>query len=366
MESNIAFVLNYAPHYREFILKKIDQELNADLYFGNIPNSSIKKLDLKELSNFKKEFRTLSFGPFLWYVGVLKLLLMPYKNYVITGDLKILPNWFILIYCKLTGKKTYLWTHGWYGREKTYQKLIKKAFYKMASGVLLYGDYAKSLMIKEGFSEKKLIPIYNSLDYDLQLKVRHSLSVSSIYRNHFGNNHPVVIFIGRIQKAKKIDMLLEAVKKLRDEGVLVNVVLLGDVVQEFDIQSLIDKFELKNQVWLYGASYDEKINGELLYNAAMCVSPGNVGLTAIHSLMYGTPVITHNNYPNQMPEFETIQEGVNGSFFKENDIDDMADKIRYLLQHPLKKEDCWRIIDEKWNPEYQIKTIRNTLNDNSH
>ncbi len=355
------FIFNYASHYRFSIYKKLNDELDADFYFGDIPNSSIKKLDFKELSNFKKEFLTLSFGPFVWYVGVLKLLLMPYKNYVITGDLKILPNWFILLYCKLTGKKTYLWTHGWYGREKKYQKLIKKAFYKLASGVFLYGDYAKTLMIKEGFSEKKLIPIYNSLDYNLQLKVRQSLAASNIYCRHFGNDNPVVIFIGRIQKGKKIEMLLEAVKILNDESIKVNVVIVGDQLQGYDILPLIDKLGLVNQVWLYGASYDEKINGELLYNADICVSPGNVGLTALHSLMYGTPVITHNNFSNQMPEFETIQEGVNGGFFKENNTDDLADKICNMLQYPMKKEDCWRIIDEKWNPEYQIKTIRETL-----
>ena len=51
-----------------------------------------------------------------------------------------------------------------------------------------------------------------------------------------------------------------------------------------------------------------------LYFILHFVSPGNVGLTAIHSLSYGTPVLTHNNFNNQMPEVESIQPGFNGYF----------------------------------------------------
>lgn len=353
--------MNYASHYRLSIYKKINDELDADFYFGDIPNSSIKKLDYKELINFKKEFYTLSFGPLMWYAGALKLLFKPYTNYVILGEMRILPYWFILFYSKLLRKKTFLWTHGWYGREWGFQKVIKKCFYKMASGIFLYGDYAKSLMQYEGFPEDKLIPIYNSLNYEQQLIVRKDLSPSSIYRDYFGNDCPVIIFIGRIQKEKKIEILLKAIEKLKHEGVGTNLILVGGITKEYDIQAIIKETGLEKQTWLYGASYDEETNGELLYNADICVSPGNVGLTAIHSLMFGTPVITHDNFTNQMPEFETIQEGVNGCFFKENNVADLTDKIRYLLQHPIKKEDCWKIIDEKWNPDYQIQIFKEHL-----
>ena len=41
-----------------------------------------------------------------------------------------------------------------------------------------------------------------------------------------------------------------------------------------------------------GAVFDES-NSELIYHSDLCVSPGNVGLTAIHSLTYGVPVATH-------------------------------------------------------------------------
>lgn len=59
----------------------------------------------------------------------------------------------------------------------------------------------------------------------------------------------------------------------------------------------------------------------------MCVCPAAVGLTAIHALSYGCPVISNDNVETQMPEFESIVEGETGSLFKENDIEDLVEKL---------------------------------------
>lgn len=50
---------------------------------------------------------------------------------------------------------------------------------------MVYGEYAISLMSKEGFDKSKMVCIANSLDYDNQLKIRCNLSPSSIYSTHF-------------------------------------------------------------------------------------------------------------------------------------------------------------------------------------
>lgn len=91
-----------------------------------------------------------------------------------------------------------------------------------------------------------------------------------------------------------------------------------------------------------------------------------MGLTAIHSLSYGTPVITHSNYERQIPEFEIIKLGKNGLFFEENDVNSMSDTIKKWLEtHPVKNEklieECYKIIDEKYNPYYQISVLKKKL-----
>ena len=63
---------------------------------------------------------------------------------------------------------------------------------------------------------------------------------------------------------------------------------------------------------MYGETFDEAEISKLLNHADLCVSPGNVGLTAMHALAYGVPVATHNDFKNQMPEFEAITPGKTG------------------------------------------------------
>lgn len=361
MKNKIAFILNYASHYRLFIYKKIEQELDADFYFGNIPNSSIKKIDYKELANFIKEFKTLKFFNFYWYSTSVILIFKPYKNYVLTGDPQILSNWLILIIGKLLGKKVYLWTHGWYGKEKGIKKIIKKTYFKLAYKLFLYGDYSKKLLLVEGFKNEKLVVIYNSLDYDKQIDIKKNLVKSNIYQAYFQNDFPTLFYIGRIQKSKKIEQILEAMKILIAEGFYTNLAIIGNIDSNYKFKEIIKDYGLQKYVWLIGAKYNEDEIVDYIFNADVCVSPGNIGLTALHSLVYDTPVITHNNFKNQMPEFETICDGINGHFYKEDDIEDLSSKIKLGLKSRLDNKNISFTIDEKWNPNNQIKIFKKEL-----
>lgn len=282
------------------------------------------------------------------------------------GNLYSLSTWFLLVILRIMGKKAYLWSHGWYGREGKIKTILKKIFFLLPYKTFLYGNYAKDLMIKEGIPREKLVTIYNSLDYRRQIEIRANLNDSDIYKKRFNNSDPVMIYIGRIQKIKKLDLLIEAFFNLRVEDIKCNLVIIGKEVENIGLDVIIKDYKLEEYVWLYGECYEEEKIAELIYNADLCVSPGNVGLTAIHNLTYGTPVITHNNFTNQMPEFEAIQDGKTGLFFKENSADDLKFKIYQWLSFADSKRDlirsaCYKVIDQYYNPFNQIKILKQEL-----
>ena len=165
---------------------------------------------------------------------------------------------------------------------------------------------------------------------------------------------------------KKLDQILKAVKLLKDDGVSYNVTFIGDGVVREQLESLTTELGLQDSVWFYGALYDEKKIAEFLYNADLCVSPGNVGLTAMHAMTFGCPVISHNSFPKQMPEFEAIEPGNTGAFFKENDIEDLARAIKQWSDtcddREAVRKACYKVIDEKYNPHVQIETIKKAIN----
>lgn len=64
----------------------------------------------------------------------------------------------------------------WQGMTKV-ESFLKHILDKMPMGLFVYGDYAKRLMIKEGFDENKLHVIHNSLAYSKQIKIRKQLMI---------------------------------------------------------------------------------------------------------------------------------------------------------------------------------------------
>jgi glycosyltransferase involved in cell wall biosynthesis len=218
-------------------------------------------------------------------------------------------------------------------------------------------------MLMNNFNPDKLHVIYNSLDYDFQKSVRQNLKKDDIYENHFKNSFPTIIFTGRLTKVKKLDLLIKATKILKTEGIMINIVLLGQGTEFNTLKNLVNEFGLSDSVWFYGETYSEVEIGNLYYNARLCVSPGNVGLTAIHSMTYGTPVLTHNNFCNQRPEFEAILPGVTGGFFDEDNFLDLAQKIKeFLIQdNNTYFNNCINRIESNFNPTFQIKVFKKVL-----
>ena len=219
-----------------------------------------------------------------------------------------------------------------------------------------------------GISANKLFVIHNSLDSPFQTDIYDKLQPSSIYRDHFHNDLPTVIYIGRIQKRKKIDLLVKAIAYLYHDNNPLNLVIVGKATQENDIEQLVLDKGIADHVWFYGPCFEEEKNAELLYNAAVCVCPAEVGLTAIHSLTYGTPVISNNDFDTQMPEFEAIINGETGSFYQAGDIPSLAQEIvrwsnktteeRTAIRARARKE-----ITTSWSINYQIDVLRNVFPD---
>lgn len=362
-------IFNIAPHYRKPIYQAIAEKINCDFYIGDKMQYEIKTFEYEILKGFKKRVHNVHFGKFYWQRGTVRLLFKPYKYYIIDGEPFCLSSWFILILAKLTGKKVIPWTHGWYGRESAVKRIIKKVFFKMCSKLMVYGEYAISLMRKEGFAKKEMYCIANSLDSYRHAEMRNQLKKTNIFTGHFKNDYPTILYCGRIQKSKKLEMIIDCAKKLKDSQRPVNVVIIGKDSENVNLEEYTKKVGLGDSVWMYGPCYDETKLGEMFYNAAVCVSPGNVGLTAIHAMTFGCPVITHGNFPYQGPEFEAIIPGVTGDFFEQGSTDDLVKKVKGWIstdskQREITRTEAFKEIDRKWNIDYQIGIIKKAINYN--
>lgn len=366
-KTKVCLFFNDLAIYRKAIYKMIDQEYDCDWYIEDI-DTGVKEFDARELKRVER-LSVYNMGPFYWVKGLLGLLKNEYEIFFVLGSTR---NISLFIFCLLKRlfypkKRIYFWTHGFYGKESWAEMFFwKKPLFRLPDGIFPYSDYSRELMIKEGFNSGDIHPIHNSLDYDNQLELRKSIVPSDLYKEHFGNEDPVLVMIGRINMRKHLDMLFSAVEMLTLRGEKYNIVLVGDGKDRNKLEKIAQEKQLSERTWFYGACYDEKQNAILLTNADMCVVPGDIGLTAIHSLMFGVPSISHNCFKYQGPEFEAIKPGVTGDFYEYGNIESLAEKIsQWFLFHRRERDkvrmSCYEEIDNFWNPYFQMNIIKKYL-----
>jgi glycosyltransferase involved in cell wall biosynthesis len=126
----------------------------------------------------------------------------------------------------------------------------------------------------------------------------------------------------------------------------------------------VTKACLSDYVTFFGECHNELHLAHLITLSDLCVSPGEVGLTAMHSLVYGTPVITHDCEKFQMPEYEAVVDGITGGLYRYGSLESLFLKVKeWLLKEKSEgtKDNCYKIIDDYYNPNIQVKLINNAV-----
>ena len=362
----ICFFNRSSIHYRQNIYRLMDQELPCDFYFGDSRPGKIEPIPDGLLEHVKRPLHNVPIGPFYWQKGALSLLKSDYTDLLTPGEPYCLSTWVIILLARLFRKNVFTWTHGAYGDEKRLKKWMTVWKIRHLKGCFLYGEYARQILTGWGVPAEKLHVVFNSLNYDAQLPLRKSLVETDFYRDHFGNGNPNLVFIGRLTTVKKLDQILLAASILKGQGTPYNVTFVGDGPAKARLTEMVGELGLEGTVWFYGACYDERQIADFLYNADLCVSPGNVGLTAMHAMSFGCPVISHNHFSKQMPEFEAIEAGKTGDFFREDDVADLAAVIArwqaFGTDRETVRQACYRVIDERYNPHVQIEIFKKVIN----
>lgn len=374
MKKKILYFTNIFPHYRLSIWKELlnFKAFNIEIYFSQKNPFGIHSPELKDvftsneisklhlIKNYWVKKKVL-----FWQSKIIKTALFSEFDYLLLlGEMNVISSWISIFIAKIRGKRIFMWSHGIYGNESFIKKTIRLTFLKLANVIFLYENRAKLLLQQNGFNETSLAVVYNSLNYDLYEKLYKRLLNSN--KNDFitffkDNSLPTIIFIGRLTKVKKLPILIESVRKSNQIKIRYNLLIVGSGEDQTYLENTFRFLITDGWLHFYGNCFDENKTSELIYHSDLCVSPGNIGLTAIHSLSYGTPVASHSNFNNQMPEVEAIIDGENGFLFTENDSDNLANKIdNWFVENPnIDKDFIRKIILEKYNPENQIRIFEN-------
>lgn len=367
----IAFFNPIFAHYRSALLRELHASQQCEYFlfgdaqdrYGNVP-----VCDLSSDPHFRLTPYLRLFSIFAWQKGTVRPTLCgDFDAYILEGDAYYLSTWLGAILARLRRRRVLFWSHGWTRMDRGTKSLVRRLFYRLADGLLLYGDRARSIGIQCGFPADRLYVMYNSLDFDDQQRCRADVrpeDVTALRRELFGPEPaPVVIATARLTERKRFDLLIRALGTVNRRGRRVDLLLIGDGPARQALETLAREQSVR--VAFAGACYEEADLARYFACACLTVMPGEVGLTCMHSLGYGVPVVTHSDASRQMPEFEAIVAGVTGDLFDPGDLDDLADKLERWTQYTAVpktvREACLTRIETRYHARYQARAIELAL-----
>jgi len=284
-------------------------------------NADINNTAIKEHIHLK--LRKIFGGIFFYQIGILKVLkkIKPDKIYACaaTHDLGF---WLLLFYCSFIGIPVYSNSQGPFN--KTNNLLLYKFIYsvitKFSTRLILYTPYSFEVLKKIGISTGKMRIAHNTIE--------NSTPVDP----HFKNFHNTlgVLFIGRLREETNIELLFDAVEKISNEGVKLDCHIIGSGVKESYYKN---KYKNASNFHWYGQLYDENAIAEISKMCFVACYPGNVGLSVVHYMSLGLPVIIHNNITlHQGPESTYVIDNYNGFLF---DYNNQLNSLHQVLQSVL-------------------------------
>lgn len=358
----VAVIYTHFPHYRAPVFAAMARSGDYDYVFYYDPKGIEKTLASGAPAENHRPLTVRRWRGFMWQSGAITLARdASFECFVFLGNPFILSTWLAAFVARRRGTRVVFWTHGWLRRETGVKAWLRSKFYQLADGLMVYGARARVLGQAEGFDPATIHVINNSLDYPAQQRARDAALASPHVECHELPDKPFFLTASRLIESVALDQAIDAIAELRSDVALV-VVGAGPQAEKLKAQAK----SLGVDVRFCGAIYDEDRLARLFLNACAVVSPGKVGLLAMHALAYGTPVITHGDLDRQMPEVEAIEPGHTGAFFRYGDVADLARQMALFLDLPSEIRTANRgaaiaRIEERYTPEAQVAEITAAL-----
>lgn len=313
---SIAHVQPFVPHYREEFFSKLGEMVHQDIYiYENVEEA--KKLSFNVGSNqyTKLQSRMLA-GKILFY-NPFALLKKRYDVLVLMLNFAHLTTWFLLLTKWLHHKKIILWGQGISVRryliEETKPDWKLKWMMKLADGVWLYMDKEKEQWQKI-FTLKPIVALHNTLSgVSEMVKYVPEHSQDALKKKYGITQQIILIFCARFTPNRRIDLLLETIKRLDADKF--GFIIVGNGSSKPDFSAYANVYD-------FGALYDTAIKRELFAISDIYFQPGWVGLSIVEAMAYGLPIFTFRRSSKtfQCVEYSYIRPEENGMIFDNVDL----------------------------------------------
>lgn len=259
---------------------------------------------------------------------------------VVVVDLnpRSLTSWAILLWRKIRKRRTLVWGHILPRRgAEAITAPLRRRMRRLADGVISY-TWSDAQRVRDEDSSANVWVAANGLYPSKSLVVDH------------GRNRYRILYVGRMEPAKKPALALEAFARAKNERRLpgtTRLTFVGTGSQLPELQDRAHSLQIADHVEFLGHVSDQHILRRIYAETAFSISPGYVGLSLTQSLGFGVPMLVADKEPHA-PEVELLTP-TTGRTFAAGDIDVLASEMGRLFFEV-----------ESWDRAAMIEHVRDT------
>ena len=164
--------------------------------------------------------------------------------------------------------------------------------------------------------------------------VRNTIHIENPFFSSDVSSKNCFLFIGSLTPRKLVDELVEAFARIVDRcPSKIMLEIIGDGDMRDSLQSLVSKLKLEKFVRFNGVITDEALLALFFKRAIAMISPGQAGLSILHSFACGVPVITKKNAISG-GELENVLDGENGVLYN-GSVNELSEILLRMAMDPI-------------------------------
>jgi glycosyltransferase involved in cell wall biosynthesis len=177
-------------------------------------------------------------------------------------------------------------------------------------------------LVKRGFRRDRIAVIENGVDLDFYSPDPALARFAE----------PTVLYLGRLQRYKRVDIVIRAIALLRAAGLGVRLVIAGRGAERERLQRLVAELGIRDHVEFAGFVSDER-KRELMRRSwvhALTSSKEGWGITNVEAAACGTATVA-SDAPGLR---DSVRDGETGFLVPHGDVAAVADRLRRIVEDP--------------------------------
>jgi glycosyltransferase involved in cell wall biosynthesis len=252
---------------------------------------------------------------------------------IVMGHVGSITYWRLGRLAKRMGFKYMSWQCGYEYNSGRLKHELTRRFFKLFDHHLAYNTNAKKYLLSNEVDEARITVIHNTInEREINLIPHDKAREMVVEQLGLPSDRPIILYVGAILAEKGLDVLIDAVRRLRYGAVSLIIVGDGPALPSIKAKcSELDCVRFPGRV--------VKGVGRFFDAANIFVLPGTGGLAINEAMAHGLPIIS--SFADGSAE-DLVIDQINGYVLKRSDADEIAMKLDTLLSDP---EGCQKMGD---------------------